>query len=381
MEEHNVDNDNLISRLKELPLQQVPPDLTDRIMARVSKKPPGIFSRLSDYILRPITISLSPAYAFSLILIVCGAFLLGRISLEKPAEQLATAPAPTPSPSLKTDNAQAAYMIGRGLLEAEKPDQAIELLQKAALLEPDNPEYAYWEGVGYWLTGNQEQERQSYLRGLRAAPESVPLLTNLGHNYLNEQQYEQALKTYQAVLTLSADEPVPLYNIGLINRKLGKVEGEIAAWKAYLQVKRTGKWAFRAVERLNAYGDFSYRPYRIGVRKIIVSPNILLDGSLSQAEQANELAPIITMLENNQQLRLDIVVFIENDLEMARQIAIDLKRLMISSSEKNIKNRIKLSWFKEPESITLRDDVSVELAESLLIFSSHLPAHEKEVSI
>jgi tetratricopeptide (TPR) repeat protein len=209
----------------------------------------------------------------------------------------------------------------------------------------------------------------------------VPLLINLGHNYLNKQQYEQALKTYQAVLTLSPYESVPLYNIGLINRKLGQVEDEIAAWKNYLQVKRTGKWAFRAVDRLNAYGDFSYRPYRIGVRKIIVSPNILLDGSLSQAEQTNELAPIITMLENNQQLRLDIVVFIENDLEMARQIAIDLKRLIISSSEINIKNRIKLSWFKEPESITLRDDVSVELAEGLLMFSSHLPAHGKEVSI
>ena len=101
----------------------------------------------------------------------------------------------------------------------------------------------------------------------------------------------------------------------------------------------------------------------------------------SQAEQTNELAPIVTMLENNNQLRLDIVVFIENDLEMARQIAIDLKRLIISSSETNIKNRIKLSWFKEPESITLRDDVSVELAEGLLMFSSHVPAHEKEVSI
>jgi hypothetical protein len=87
------------------------------------------------------------------------------------------------------------------------------------------------------------------------------------------------------------------------------------------------------------------------------------------------------MLENNQQLRLDIVVFIENDLEMARQIAIDLKRLIISSSKKNIKNRIKLSWFNEPEFITLRDDVRVELAEGLLMFSSHLPANEKEVSI
>jgi tetratricopeptide (TPR) repeat protein len=381
MKQRNIEDEKLISRLKELPLQQVPPDLTDRIMARVSKKQPGIFSRLSDYIFRPFAISLSPAYALSLILIICGAFLLGRISIEKTTEQIVSIPAQTSSTTIKTDNAQAAYMIGRGLLEAEKPDQAIALLQKAALLEPDNPEYAYWEGVGYWLNGNQEQERQSYLRGLQAAPESVPLLTNLGHNYLNQQQYEHALENYKAVLTLSPDEPVPLYNIGLINRKLGKVEDEITAWKEYLHVKRTGKWAFRAVERLNAYGDFSYRSYRIGLRRVIISPNILLDGSFSQAEQQNELTPIITIIENNTQLRLDIVVFIENDLEMARQIAIDLKRLIISSSETNIKNRIKLSWFNEPESITLRDDVSVELAEGLLLFSSHLPANEKEVSI
>jgi tetratricopeptide (TPR) repeat protein len=381
MEQSNQDDTELVSRLKELPLKPVPPYLTDRIMESVSKRQPGFFLRFWRAVSQPINISMSPAYLFCLILVISGAFLLGRISTQRPVELQVIATSPPPSPTITTDNAQAAYMIGRGLLEADKQDQAVPLLQQAALLEPDNPEYAYWDGISYWLKGNQERERQSYLRGLAAAPDSVPLLVNLGHNYLNEQKYEQALSAYKRAFTLSPDEQVALYNSGLIYRKLGLPDEEIAAWKAYLQVKRTGKWAFRAVERLNAYSDFSYRSYQIGVRKVILSPEVLFDDSLSAEQHKAELSPLAAILENNNRLKLDIVIFIEHDLEMARKKAQDIRRLIVNSTEAKIKNRVKLSWFDKKESITLRDTVNIELAEGLLIFSNIVPVNEKEVSI
>ena len=123
-------------------------------------------------------------------------------------------------------------MVGRGLLQADNSEeQALAFLQRASLLEPQNPEFAYWEGVGHWANGNQEEERTSYLRGLGADPQSVPLLINLGHNYLSDKNYNEALDAYRAVLALSPGEPVALYNSGLIYRALNQVPEEMNSWR------------------------------------------------------------------------------------------------------------------------------------------------------
>ena len=40
-------------------------------------------------------------------------------------------------------------------------EEALPLLQKASLSAPDNPEYAYWEGLCFWANGMPEKERSS----------------------------------------------------------------------------------------------------------------------------------------------------------------------------------------------------------------------------
>lgn len=368
---------DLTGRLKNLPLQQPPAHLHEQIMARIRNKPASRLSRLWQQFNQPLNFSLRPAYVLSLTALVCTAFILGRVSVPSTIEQ------PGNNLGYNGDaviDAQAAYLLGRGLLAAKRKDKALNLLHKAASLEPGNPEYAYWEGMGYWANNNLEQERLSYLRGLKTNPESIPLLINLGHNYLSDGNYMEALHTYQAVLAQEPDDGAALYNTGLIWRKLNRVDEEKTAWKMFLDHHRTGKFAFRALERLNNYGDFSYRPYRIGIRKVILSPQRLLDDSLSRQERSKELHAIAEILQQNRNMRLDVVVFAEHDLPLARKQALVIKDMLTTLSAGELAERIALSWLDSAEVVTPANAKSYTLPNGLLLFSTIPTSTTQEVS-
>ena len=381
---HSNSNDqDLIDQLQRLPLKEVPADLTDRIMARVSTPKPSKIGTFWMFIAQSYSISFRPVYAFGIALLVCGAFFLGQNSRQIPVQIVQTT---VPVPQLKAEaleNPESAYLVGRGLLRASNSEgQALTFLQRASLLEPENPEFAYWEGVGHWANGDKEQERHSYLRGLEANPESVPLLINLGHNYLGDKNYQEALGAYQAVLTLSPVEPVALYNSGLIYRALAMIPEEISSWRSYLQGNREGTKPFRAVKRLNDYDDFSFRSYQVGGDKVILNQQLLLDESLPESRQQEELADITSILEQNEHLQLEVVVFVENDEEVARKRAIHLKRMILKNSNTDVRNQVRLSWFDAPETIKRNDTVpGIDLSEGLLLFSHLITEKEKEVSI
>ncbi|WP_163337363.1 tetratricopeptide repeat protein [Desulfopila sp. IMCC35008] len=386
VERNTGENRELIDSLKRLDLEDVPDGLTQDIMDRIdSGSGRGIMAWLREFFVksRPVAFSFRPVYVCAVLILVCASFLAGRVSVE-PQREVALAPTPqtsrvlSPTPHQTSplaipedvEGSYQAYLMGRALLESEKNVQAMRMFRKASILEPDNPEYAYWEGVGYWRLGYPEKERLSYLRGLESDPRSVPLLINLAHNYLSQQEYEKALEAYSAVLTVSPDEPAALYNIGLIARQLGRIDDETAAWKAYLDVIRVGKFAYRAVERLNAYGDYSYRLYQVGVRKVILAANVLAGEVFTEADVRRELAPLATILDSDRRIQLDVVVFKANDSVYAYNRAQDLKKILVDMAASGGAERIKLSWFDEPEVVERENMQPVELNESLLIFSS-----------
>ncbi|MBT8347685.1 MAG: tetratricopeptide repeat protein [Desulfofustis sp.] len=382
MDNQNITETELIERLKSLPLKDVPPDLTSRVMARISQPPTPLLHSIWNYISQTQTISFRPIYAFSVLLLICGAFLMGRFS--QPVEQqIATIPpVSTELQPAMIEVPQSAYLVGRGLLQTDgSHEQALAFLKRASMLEPDNPEFAYWEGVGYWANGNLEQERQSYLRGLEINPDSLPLLINLGHNYLSSKNYQDALPIYQRALTIAPEEPDALYNTGLIYRVQGMIDEEINAWRMFLQNNRSGTKAFRALQRLNAYNDFSFRAYDIGLREVIVNQQTLLDDSLPEQFRLNEIESISSMLAENRYLDLEVVTFVENDLEAAQRRAFEIKRL-IKNTGKDVSDRVKLSWFDIPERIESTNGESEGiLSESILLFS-HVPVNfNKETSI
>ena len=124
---------------------------------------------------------------------------------------------------------------------------------------------------------------------------------------------------------------VALYNSGLIYRALGLVPEEISSWRSYLQENRLGTKALRALGRLNSYRDFTFRSYRVGSKKIILNQQALLDESLPEDIHKDELVPLSLILEQDENLQLEVVVFIENDGEAARQRAFEIKKMIASN--------------------------------------------------
>lgn len=381
MTDRKQSTENLIARLKSLPEQDPPPELRDLIMAQLENKRPGFFAGLNKLLVQPRTISLRPGFALAGLAVMAAAFFLGRHSVTLP-QQPETALSPPPPQAftapMQVQTARSAYQIGRALLDDGNPKQAIPMLHQAATLSPETPEYAYWEGLAYWQNGDREKEFESYSRGLASSPRSIPLLTNLAHNYVDRKQYDLALQTYNAILQLSPEETTALYNMGLIARKLARTDEEIDSWKRYLAVVRTGDEAFRAVTRLNQYGDFSHRLYRVGIRRIILSQDILLHDDTSREEKLQELAPLLTFLTTNREMRLEIAVFAADDAPSARRKAMTLKNILVETVGHEIGRRIGVSWFDTPEEIDLDNRQSITLREGLLLFTRSLPSTNNE---
>jgi tetratricopeptide (TPR) repeat protein len=373
----------LIEQVRKLPLRQAPADLSDRVMARIASKRPNLVSTVWNFISLPRTTSFRPIYAFSIALLIGGSFLLGRFLQPDPVQIAVSPDLAAPLQPEKLKDPQSAYLVGRGLLQADNSETlALAFLRRAALLDPRNPEFAYWEGVGHWANGDKEGERRSYMRGLGEDPESLPLLINLGHSYLSDRKYREALDAYQAALDLAPDDPVARYNSGLIYRAQNRVAEEIGAWRAFLQDNRIGAKPFRAVKRLHDYRDFSFRIYRVGPRKLIINQRALLDESLPDEIRKKELAPLVSILEQDEQLRLEVVVFIQHDREAARQRAFAIKKMIKEMGGADLGKRIGMSWFDTPETIMVEDGAgAVELPEGLLMFGRPKIKQEKEVSI
>ena len=381
-ESRDSSGEELVKRLASLPIEDVPADLTDRVMGRIAASRTSLLHRVWHQISRTRTVSFRPIYAVSVLLLVCGAFLTGRYMQPDRQYRAEMSPASRQLLPATIEAPEAAYLVGRGLLQSDdNREQALAFLMRASRLEPHNPEFAYWEGVGYWANGDREKERQSYLRGLESDPANIPLLINLGHNYLGEKRYREALDAYRSVLARYPDEPAALYNSGLIYRALGMNSEEISTWRSYLQANRRGTNALRAIKRLNGYGDFVFRAYRVGQHTVIVNQRKLLDGTGSAESQAAELAETAALLAEDDALTLELIVFIDNDLEAARERALSMKAMIAASSGPDVAKRVRPIWLDIPETIEDGAGDSIVRPEGLLLLTHNTTEKGGEVSI
>ena len=276
-------------------------------------------------------------------------------------------------------NPQASFLAGRGLMAAGLVKEALPLLQRASLSAPDNPEYAYWEGLCFWANGMPEKERTSYIRGVSSSPATIPLLLNLGHNLLEQKEFSAALIQYNKTLSINPHEQAALYNSGLIYNLQQDSEKERETWKTYLKYYRSDRNSFRAVRRLNNLKDFTYRTYQIGYRKIILSQSALI--RMQSAEDVrHEVEILADGLRNDPRLQLDIVFFHENDALTARKNAIVLKKHILAAVGEKERKRVRLSWFGEKETVQTSNG-NYQLRESLLLFGRRNFNQEKETKI
>ena len=359
-----------------LPQRDVPAGLTERIMTGIFSPKQTFGHKVAGLLTGSFTLNVQPlrlAGAFCSLALV---FWLG-ITIGDHGIDTTDDGKETPSlPAIVSTNSEANFFIGRGLLAAGQWEKAVPFLQQASLLVPENPEYRLWEGVALGKQGNKEGEREVYKKTIRRHPGYVPARLYLGHNLLENGQHDAALAEYNRVLAIAPDERTALYNRALAYQLLGQKEQEAAAWREYLISQRTGIWAYRAVEHLNELGDFTFRSYQIGFRRIILNQKLLLGMNSPARQRENDLlADAFTQASGN---LLNIVVFQADDIIRAGKQARDLKYFITD----NLAGKsVNISWFGQPESVHTASGKQFPLPKSLLIFSKPQAQNTKEKTI
>lgn len=367
MKQRKINAEQLQKMLHDLPDREVPGELAERIMAEINsprKTIRHLFTRLTT---ASVTFKVQPLRLAGAVCTLAAVFWLGLTIGEHRNDTNNTAKTATLSLSIATGNAEANHLMGRGLLAGGQSQQALRFLRQAALLAPQNPEYALWEGVVLGKESNKKQEREVYRKIIRQYPRYLPARMYLGHNLLETGQLEAALAEYNRVLALYPTEETALYNKALTCQLMGGRQQEAAAWKEYLQVNRNGKWAYRAVNHLNALGDFTYRSYQIGFRKIILNQNLLL-GMDSEA-QHREIALLASSFAQSSGNVLNLVVFLADDANLAGRKATNLQLLVSRNLGSQTDKKIQISWFGKHETIRNASEKEYHLQKGLLIFS------------
>ena len=373
-----LDTEKLIEQLRQLPQLEPPSDLVSGVMEALQAEERSWWQKLHGYLMTShhVTFRPLPLLVGSACMVI--AFGLGMLTGLERAEM-------SPSPDRMTivdkalQDVDASFLVGRSLMVAGYQKEALPLLQNASMLAPDQPEYAYWEGLCFLANGMPDKERSSYMRGIDASPDAVPLLLNLGHSFLEHRELDAALTQYEKVLAIVPEERAALYNRGLVFNLSQNPQNEKEAWKTYLKNYRVGRKSLRAVEHLNNLDDFTYRAYRLGQNQIVLNQSSMLNLDTVDGRE-EDVGILVQSLREAPNLSIDIVCFFENDEQAARKKAIQLKKNIVAMLGEQAKTRVRLSWFGEKEFVQTENGVH-ELSESFLIFGRYDNIQRKETKI
>ena len=244
------------------------------------------------------------------------------------------------------------YYLGRLYLAQENPELALPFLRRAAELKPDRPDYQFWQGVAYWAVMDFERERLSYQKALELDGSYIPARVYLGHNLLDHGQWEGALAECQEVLVRDPRNPEALYNQGLALRSLKRPADEAQAWKEYLKYYPEGRWALQAVDHLNGLGDFSYRNFTIGYRRVTVEQIPFAPGSVRPLPAGKPSLEVLgSILAINQGIELEIVCHKKNDAALAGARAAAVRAYLLKQFPAVQPSRLKSRGEGRPEAI------------------------------
>jgi tetratricopeptide (TPR) repeat protein len=341
----------LISMIRKIPDSTPPKGFEKRVMGALPppKRIPR-WLRLYRLALTPQTVRISPLKLASAVIGCALAFFIATLLIDSGG---------APRHALTSNAMRIAgeeFVMGRLHLAADHPEKALPYLEKAVALSPDVPDFHFWLGVAYWALKNSNEERNQYMRAIALDQDYLAAHLYLGHNFLDSREWKRALVQYNTVLALDPGLPNALYNRGLALKNLGRSAEEAIAWKEYLAVNQSGKWALRAVGHLNELGDFSYGIHQVGAQKTVIKSPLfdasdsLLPDSFPSLDQVGHL------LENNQNLHLHIVVYFKDNQKRAYARAQVIKEYVTQHYPGANHGRVKISWFACGEKIVVNNE-------------------------
>jgi hypothetical protein len=358
---------DIITQIGRLSDVDVPEGLSDRIMTALRPRKRPWWRTLLFRLSRPRTISFTPLKWAPV-----GAALMVGLIIGFGLERMPMEMDPSPGQALDQSDeiAEVHYQLGRLLLADDQAEEALVHLRRAADAHPDQALYHFWVGVNYWSLHKSDQERVQYETALALDPDFLPAHVYLGHNRLDQGDWQTALRHYERVLQDVPDHPAALFYRGVALHQQGETHLENDAWAAYLDVYDRGEQALQAVASLNAIGDFTFRRIQLGPLEMVKRRITFRPGESALGDIARDtLDDIGRVLAHNRQLELHIVAYVENNAHLAKLRARAVKHYLADSAAGISPQRLKISWFDVPEKVQLEGH-SIELGSSIHVFAT-----------
>jgi tetratricopeptide (TPR) repeat protein len=264
------------------------------------------------------------------------------------------------------DNPQNLYYYGRFLLASGQSREAQSYLARAAAAEPGKSDYYFWLGVAHGELGLRDKERVAYEKALQLDANHTQAITYLANSMLVSGQHEESLRLYQRALQLWPENPQALYNRAIILQHFQRQPEEKLAWKLYLDHHPAGSFARLAADRLNLFGDHSYRNHTLGVRTLTLAN---IEFAPFGAELLPASQPSLDLLgataANMGKGTLHVIAYQQNNRALAKARSLAVKAyLQQRFPELAPAGRLAASWFEVPEERLLLND-SIKVAESM----------------
>jgi tetratricopeptide (TPR) repeat protein len=113
---------------------------------------------------------------------------------------------------------------GIALTEANRPNEAIPLFQKALIIEPENPFLWMNLGIAQQRTGDYEEALSSFQRSIFISNDLADPWVSMGLIYYELEQFDLAEECYHSALARQGDSPKTWNNLGVLYFSEGSFE-------------------------------------------------------------------------------------------------------------------------------------------------------------
>lgn len=101
---------------------------------------------------------------------------------------------------------------------------------------PQNLEALIQLGNDYFDTGNHQQAVEAYQKALVIDPRNPDVMTDMGISYRRLKKPEQSAETFRKALEIDPNHVIALFNLGIVLRDdLKDYPGAIEAWESFIQ--------------------------------------------------------------------------------------------------------------------------------------------------
>jgi tetratricopeptide (TPR) repeat protein len=173
--------------------------------------------------------------------------------LRKPEAEKFLRSATELKPTTHVEEGQArAWQSLAHLLESGEPDKAIDAYQRAAALQPKDPEPHLSAGLLLEKQNQASNAEQEYKQALTLDPSSTDALTALANLYMRQHQFPQAEEMLRKLAAAHPDDDVEHVQLGKVLAAEGKSDEAIAELQAGLKLVPADKEAQRDLADLYA---------------------------------------------------------------------------------------------------------------------------------